>query len=74
MSSHETRKGSAGPAKRVPDTEPLADRPDRLDREELDRRDAAKSTKRRPPGPPEEEGVPADDTTLPDVPPTPVDG
>jgi len=72
MSDHEARKGKTGPAKRAPETPPMGDQPDRMDAETLDRRDAAKSSKRRPAGPPMDEEVPAG-ATAPDVPPATLD-
>ena len=72
MTDHETKKGAAGEAKRAPATPPLEAPPDRLDPDELDRRDEAKSRKRRPPGPPMDE-EPPDDSKVPDVPPVQVE-
>ncbi len=68
MADHQVKKGSAGRGKRAPAALPMADQPDRLDSEELDRRDAAKSTRRRPAGPPMDE-APPEDSEVPDVPP-----
>jgi hypothetical protein len=68
VSDHETKERRAGQAKRAPEAPPMADQPDRLDPEELDARDAAKSPIRRPAGPPMDE-EPPENAEPPDVPP-----
>lgn len=71
MADIEAKEGNAGKAKRATTDAALAagQAPDRLDAEELDRREAAKLPRRRAPGPPKDEDVP-DDPEVPEVPPT----
>ena len=67
-----TKEGTTGPAARADNGSPLEEVPDRLSKEELDAREAAKSPKRRPMGPPLEETA-QDESDVPDVPATKVE-
>lgn len=74
MADIEAKEGNAGAAKRATTDAALSapQAPDRLDAEELDRREAAKLPQRRAAGPPKDEDVP-EDAEIPDVPATEVE-